>query len=89
MFDPNNPQNSFDLSALGGFNPNQSGGMGMPMGGQQGGFLSQMTPDHIMMLMMMLPQLLQAFGVGGTKPIESWGGKKRTVTSPTDITYSK
>ena len=58
--------------------------------GQEGqGFLSQITPDHIMMLMMMLPQMLQAFGVGGTKPIESWGGKTRTVTSPTDITYSK
>jgi len=87
MFDPNNPQNSFDLSAPGGFNSSPMGGMSMPQG-QQGGGLG-INMDHIMYMMMMLPQLLQALGVGRTKPIESWGGKKRTVTSPTDITYSK
>jgi len=89
MFDPNNPQNSFDLSTQGGFNPNPMGGMGMTSGGQQGGILSQLTPDHIMMLMMMLPQMLQAFGIGGPKPMQSQGGTERTVTSPTDITYTR
>ena len=83
------------------FGPSKTGGFSQPMMNQQmiqglGGEMPQqgqgglgINMDHIMMMMMMLPQLLQAMGVGRTKPIESWGGKKRTVTSPTDITYSK